>query len=616
MKNNEQIDSLNNQSWSLKYSNTKKALELSKEAWQLSHQNSYPKGIAYSQLNSAVCNFLLSNDENILENLKEALKYFESTDDKLGQTRALNFLGNVYDNYGQYENGLNKTLKGLQIASQINYKEGEADLLSTTGLIYSRLSDYGNALNAFTQSLKIREESGDFKAASSSLNLIARTFSLKGDYSKALEFYNKSLNNRIEHNDTGGLPWNYIGMASLFEKMQNDEAAISHYQKSMEIIGKDGDVRVKMHCLLGLGKIESRKKNLKVALAYLNEALQIAVSLKSKPLQYDIHFALAEAYESDNDLSQSLHHFKAFHRLKEEVLNAETGNKLKQQQIGFAVERSEKEAEIFRLRNVELKAAFRQIEEKNKEITDSIHYAGGIQSAMLPADEDFERLLPDSFVLFIPKDIVSGDFYWVAEHNGKVIVTAADCTGHGVPGACMSMIGNSLLNQIVNEKNIIEPAKILDALNKGINHALNQTRTDSESRDGMDLAVCSIDFKNMELQYSGAFRPLYFFRKGQLTETKANKFAVGGSEYDGPKIFTNHVFQLQKGDTIYLSSDGYADQFNVSGTKLMTRKFKELLLEIQAKPMKEQKEHLKTFVQNWKTNLEQTDDILVIGLKI
>jgi len=616
MNNNEKTDLLNNQSWSLKYSDTKRALQLSDDAGLLAQQNSYSKGIAYSKLNSSACNFLLSIDNNILENLKEALNYFENTDDKIGQSRALNFLGNVYDNYGQYENGLNNTLKGLQIAKQINYKEGEADLLSTTGLIYNRLSDYGNALAAFTQSLKIREESGYFKAAASSLNLIARTYSLKGDYPNALEFYYKSLKIRVQNNDLGGLPWNYVGIASLYEKMKDDDAAILHYQKSMEINGVEGDVRCKMNCLLGLGKIESRRKNSKVALDYLGEALQIATSLKSKPLQHQIHFALAGAYESENNLSESLWHFKAFHQLKEEVLNAETGNKLKQQQIGFAVERSEKEAEIFRLRNVELKTAFRQIEEKNKEITDSILYAGGIQSAMLPTEEDFERLLPDSFVLFMPKDIVSGDFYWIAERNGKVIVTAADCTGHGVPGACMSMIGNSLLNQIVNEKNIIEPAKILDALNKGINQALKQTRINSESRDGIDLAICCIDFKNMELQYAGAFRPLYFFREGQFTETKANKFAVGGTDYDVPKIFTNRSFQIQKGDSIYLSSDGFADQFGASGAKLMTRRFKDLLREIQAKPMKEQKEYLKKFIQNWKTDVEQTDDILVIGLSI
>jgi len=257
-----------------------------------------------------------------------------------------------------------------------------------------------------------------------------------------------------------------------------------------------------------------------------------------------------------------------------------------------------------------------EIEHKHKEIVDSVNYAKRIQEAILPDKNDIISHLADSFILFKPRDIVSGDFYWFSHKNGKSIIASVDCTGHGVPGAFMSMIGNTLLNEIVNEKGIVEPGPILHYLNDEVNRSLKQTRQDSESRDGMDVAICSYDFSTSELLYAGANRPLYYVKNGELREFKADKFAIGGREYDVPKKFNTQTFQLQKGDTIYISTDGYADQFSPEDKKVMTRKFKEILLSIQNKPMHEQREFLDTFIETWKNGTEQTDDILVIGVRV
>ncbi|MES2591134.1 MAG: SpoIIE family protein phosphatase [Bacteroidota bacterium] len=261
-----------------------------------------------------------------------------------------------------------------------------------------------------------------------------------------------------------------------------------------------------------------------------------------------------------------------------------------------------------------------EIEIKHREVIDSVNYAKRIQDAILPSLNDISENLPNSFILFKPKNIVSGDFYWFSLKDGKIIIASVDCTGHGVPGAFMSVIGNTLLNQIVNERGIIDPAEILTQLDFEVTRSLQQTKSGSESRDGMDAAICSFENWNVDsgvvLKYAGANRPLYHVKSGVLQETKADKFPIGGLDYNNLKKFTTHTFQLQKNDSIYISTDGYADQFGKEDKKLKTKKFKEMLLAIQNSSMNEQKEYLDSFIESWKGNVEQTDDILVIGIKI
>ncbi|MGZ4118970.1 MAG: SpoIIE family protein phosphatase, partial [Bacteroidia bacterium] len=255
------------------------------------------------------------------------------------------------------------------------------------------------------------------------------------------------------------------------------------------------------------------------------------------------------------------------------------------------------------------------IEEKNKDITDSINYAKRIQEAILPEQSLLATIFNDSFILFKPKDIVSGDFYWFAEHENKKIIAVADCTGHGVPGALMSMIGSNLLNKIILEDGLTQPDLILNKLNDEVRIALKQKESTSETRDGMDISLICIN--GNDLQYAGAHRPLFHISQNNLIEIKADKFPIGGIQQEEKRLFTNHVLTLQKNDALYLSSDGFADQFGgVNGKKLMTKTFKELLIRIQDQKMEDQKEYLNTTIENWRGSREQVDDILVIGIKI
>jgi PAS domain S-box-containing protein len=259
----------------------------------------------------------------------------------------------------------------------------------------------------------------------------------------------------------------------------------------------------------------------------------------------------------------------------------------------------------------------KELSEKNRNILDSITYAKRIQEAKLPKKEEVCAALPNCFVLFKPKDIVSGDFYFFHKNNNRsIFIAAADCTGHGVPGALMSMLGSEKLNDATTQSH--NTSEILNLLNKGIKTSLRQSDSDESTRDGLDIALCCLDLENRMVQYAGANRPLWIVRKGteQVEEISATKKAIGGLTEDS-QHFSTHEIRLSPGDTIYITTDGYADQFGgKKGKKLMTKKFKEILLKIQDLSMAAQEKYLNDFIQNWKQEIEQVDDILVIGVRL
>lgn len=253
------------------------------------------------------------------------------------------------------------------------------------------------------------------------------------------------------------------------------------------------------------------------------------------------------------------------------------------------------------------------ITQQNQEILDSLHYAKNIQSAIMPHGDAIDKIFKDGFVLYLPKDIVSGDFYFLEELNDHIYLAVADCTGHGVAGAFMSMVGTALLKQIILQNKFTDPAKILNELNEGIVEALRQKVTSSHG--GMDIAMCVINKNAMTLQFAGANRPLHIVRNFETTLTKPDKLPIGGFTADENRTFKSQTIPLEKGDHIYLYSDGYADQFGgMEGKKIMTKKFRELVQNIHQSPMKNQHETLLNYFNNWKGRYEQVDDVLVIGV--
>lgn len=253
---------------------------------------------------------------------------------------------------------------------------------------------------------------------------------------------------------------------------------------------------------------------------------------------------------------------------------------------------------------------------KNKNITDSIRYAQKIQEAILPSDDYFMNLLPESFILFQPKDIVSGDFYWISEAHGKIFVVSADCTGHGVPGALLSMIGFEMLGKVIHDQGIGHPSDILTVLSSGIETSFSRHVRDPLLKEGIDIGLVMVDKKNKKAEFAGAFSTLYLIRDNRLTEVKGNRMTVGVRGSGPDSEFMNHFIELEENDRIYLFTDGYPDQFGgPKGKKFMYRRFKHLLLTIHESPMKQQMKFLKETLKLWMGETGQVDDIQIIGIQ-
>ncbi len=274
----------------------------------------------------------------------------------------------------------------------------------------------------------------------------------------------------------------------------------------------------------------------------------------------------------------------------------------------------ERTEEVMRQKE-EVEIQSRKVVELYKNVTDSIRYAKRLQESILPPERRIRELLPDSFVYYRPKDIVSGDFYWIEKVDDKVIFAAVDCTGHGVPGAFMSLIGHNGLNQSVKERGRSRPSEVLKDLNKIAFEALHKDRDQYLVRDGMDMALCAFDPRRKVLEYAGANCPLYIVRSGEVLTFPPDKNAIGSFDLNG-QSFTDHRIQLEAGDMVYIFSDGYADQFGgEKGKKFLYRRFRELLVQICAHPMEEQREKLQAAFNDWRGAHEQVDDILVMGMR-
>lgn len=268
-----------------------------------------------------------------------------------------------------------------------------------------------------------------------------------------------------------------------------------------------------------------------------------------------------------------------------------------------------------RERTMEVLEKSQELEIAYKEIRDSINYSKRIQESILPADEMILKAFPESFVFYRPKDIVCGDFYWFAQRGDEAIIAAVDCTGHGVPGALMTVIGNSLLNQVLSMNGTTDPSKILIQLDKKLLETFQQ-HGNVVTNDGMDAALIRYRINKNELTFAGAKRPLYIFKNGELLELKGNKSPIGSFGHNFDKLFTSQKIPVNKGDTIYMFTDGLQDQFGgADGKKFMIKRFRELLNEIQSLSMHEQKIRLEKEMDLWQGKYEQTDDMLLIGIR-
>ncbi|MES2285992.1 MAG: tetratricopeptide repeat protein [Bacteroidota bacterium] len=562
--------------------------------------------------NIATSYFYTGNYEKALEYYIKALKTFEQLGNRELMINPSLGVGNVYKAAGNYENALIYYKQAMTISAEVQSQAGLNKSLTNIGNVYEKLKNNDTALVYYLKSLRITEEIKDKTATAISLMNIGNIYSNKKDYEKALEYYERAL--------------------LLNEDIEN----------------KDGSAK----SLLNIGTLYSNKGDFEKAMKYLKKSLALAESIKSKEILMEGNEELSEAYFKNEDFKNAYTYFRRHATIKDSLMNENNSKNMAEIQTKYGTEKKEKEIELLTkersLKEAELKTqsvvkngsivvsillllfallaynryrikkkANIEISQKNKEITESISYAKRIQSSFLTSERYISQRLSDYFILYQPRNIVSGDFYWLMEKENDLYVCTADCTGHGIPGAFMSLISMGILNEIIYSKSHLKHTdEILNELRRIIILAVNPEGASEEGKDGMDTVLCRFDLKKMELEYSAANNSFYIIRNGELLVFKPDKMPVG--KYIGlEKPFTRTVVPLEKGDCIYTFSDGYVDQFGgPKGKKFQSKQLKELFLANCHKPMHMQKEILNKQLQQWKGNCEQVDDILVIGIRV
>jgi len=555
-------------------SDFRQAFRLAGDADLMSQVLGYRKGIAGSKLLLARCYLRLSDYPMVLETSLAAIENYRATGDRRGEADGLNMLGWVYNYLGDHENRLQSNLRCLELRRETGDTNGEIGSMNNVGDTYIKLGQHEKALSYFHQCLAHPKLSD--RSRSIILHNIGEVHFYRGEYSQAQEHFRLGLAQAQQTN--------YLGIISI---------ANVFLAEILIDTGNDGE-----------------------ALAHLEEAHKIAVANDFKDDLCRIHKNLSLVYEHMGKIDLAFRHYKFFHETKDELYGEGNIQRIKNIQFEHEAGILKKEAEAERDRNLHLQLAYEQIELQKNEITDSIRYAKRLQEAMLPPRALFERYLPDSFVIYKPKDIVSGDFYWFERWGEKLLLAAVDCTGHGVPGAFMGIVGYNLLHRAVHEHGLDKPALILNDLNKGLSKLLHQSEPqETDVKDGMDVALISIDRKTMQLELAGAMHPLYLVRKGELQVIETDRFSIGGQVEQ--RQFRSHAIALQPGDCLYLFTDGFADQFGgPAEKKFKHQRLRRLLTDVQHLPMKEQGKKIEEAFENWRGEVEQVDDVCVIGVRV
>ncbi len=587
--------------------------------------------------------------------------------------KSYNYLGIIYKYQGDYDKALEFYFKSLKIKEETSDKNGMAASYNNIGTIYTSKSYYDKALEFYFKSLAIFEELNDKNGMAASYNNIGNNHYLKKDYDKALEFYSKSLKIREERGDKKGMAKSYNNFGLIYSVRKEYDKSLEYYFKALAIRTSINDKNGMTSSHRNIGDVYLFQKKPTEAKKHLLQALSIATEISAKPLLIDTYQSLSRCDSSLGDYKGAFQYYRLYSTTKDAVFNEESDKSLTEMQTKYESQKKEKEiallskekekqagiaaAESKRQRqilffisgilalvvifsffmyrgNLQKKKANKiisaqkiEVEKqrdligiKNKDITDSLNYAKRIQTAILPSEENIQKHLSELFIIYQPKDIVAGDFYWMEVKGDLILLAAADCTGHGVPGAMVSVVCSNALNRTVKEFGITEPGKILDKVRELVIETFVRKdsygeKSESEVKDGMDISLCSINKNTYELRWAGANNPLWYFHNHELKEINADKQPIGKT--DNPLPFTTNSIQMNKGEQVYLFTDGYADQFGgEKGKKFKYKQLQQLLSDNKEKSMPEQKIILDETIEKWKGNLEQVDDILVIGIRL
>lgn len=549
---------------------------------------------------------------------KQALANYQKVNNTNGIAATYYNFGNLYMIKGTNERQL------LEKKKQLETDDKNAEL--TQKELFS-IKAFDTSLIYLEQAKEIYDELSNARSLANTIELIGGVYGERREFTKAVNNLTISKNIRKEMNDVPGIVLSLYNIASYNNYQKNFKEAINNLLEAMSLAQKINDKSLEKDIYKQLASNYDRIGNYKNAFLFqekysaINDSLISTSSIKQMA-------EMNAKYDNEKKENQ----IKLLTK-DQEVQNA----KLKQRNIiifaAFGVmilfvaflfvvfkayKQKQKANLLLESKNKEIEAKNEVIEKKNKDITASIRYAFRIQSALLPTEEIIHKYLPNCFVLYRPKDIVSGDFYYFVEKDNYIIFAAIDCTGHGVPGAFMSIVGHNLITQAINEKQLTQPSDILNFLSLGVNKLLRKDNDEQQGvKDGMDLTFCTLDKTTGKLQMSGAYNPLLLVRNKEVIQYDVDIYPIGTAFNEKFKSFTNVDIDVQPGDSIYLFSDGYLDQFGgPNKKKFMKKQFKETLIKINDLSLAEQKDFLYKRFDEWKGSIEQIDDVLVIGVKL
>ena len=604
-----------------------------------------------------------------IEYFSHSLKLKQEVGDKRGIANTLQNIGNIYYDHGDFAKAIDHNTRSLIIWEEIGDKLGIANTSINIGVIYQDQHNLSKAIDYFTQSLKIYEEIGNKQGVAISLNNTGSIYQEQGDYEKAIDYYTKSLKGYEAIGNKKGIASSLINIGKIYKDQGEFNLAIKYSIHSLKIREEIEDKKGIANSLKNIGLIYIDKGDYIKALGYGSKALKISQSIGAINVTRATAKSLWKVNKSLGRYQESLEMYELYITTRDSVESEENQKEVIRQEFTYDYEKKsladslafiqkqgikqlahnielEKEANqrymlygglgfllllgaiVFRgyqrkkEDNVLITKQKHLVEEKNSEILDSITYAKRIQDAILPPTKLVNELLPDSIILYKPKDIVAGDFYWMesvaptSKHKENLILFAvADCTGHGVPGAMVSVVCHNAMNRAVREFGETDPGAILDKTRELVLRTFE--RSEEDVKDGMDIALCNLisDKESWKLEYAGAHNPLWIIRDNKVLETKANKEPIG--KFDNQTAYTTHSFDLQKGDTIYIFTDGFVDQFGGEKEKKFKAKaFRDLLISIQSKSMNQQQVLIDEAFESWKADLDQVDDVCVMGVRI
>ena len=518
--------------------------------------------------------FRISEDEKAFFHSRKALELYILINDQKGQITSLANLSYYFLDAQQNDSALIYLNRLMEMEPEMK-ESSKYFLHQNFGLYYYNIGDFNASLKEYNTAFKIAEKENMIDSKTSCFKSIAGVYLALKQYSKAEEYLDKSLGMAIDNKLLHETNEAYSMLIDLYEILGN-------YKQAFELKKLNDIIEKEIYNLDKISKINEIETQLKLT-EKENIIAQKELEIKDEQLN---------TIEAESRITQLIFVVALSILI-----------------IIFVV------IILFRVKklNHKIETHKKMLEQKNTEITDSITYAKRIQSAILPSTSLFKANLPNSFILYKPKDIVAGDFYWMKTIDNHILYAAADCTGHGVPGAMVSVVCSNSLNQSVKELQSTQPAQLLEMTRELVKESFH---SDNENvKDGMDISLCSINLEEKVLYFSGANNPIYIIRNNELIELKGDKQPIGNYYNEHP--FKQHRFDLNKGDTIYSFTDGYADQFGgPKGKKFMYKQFKHLLTNIVNEPIEQQKNILDQTFENWKGDLEQIDDVCVIGVII